>query len=153
MRGRKDETSLQINIMQNHAKVSPSLTFPCCHDDKMATYKRKLPQVCTSHGNATSMQHHKMSIVRIPWYQRSIINYYDCALRLVHTTHYCVMKYCSYAVTRHHLVLQSQIYMHFAVSHLKRLRVLAAAAFLASVVECPCSASTSEAVATASSRR
>ena len=68
-------------------------------------------------------------------------------------THYCVMKYCSYAVTRHHLVLQSQIYMHFAVSHLKRLRVLAAAAFLASVVECPCSAATSEAVATASSRR
>ena len=40
--------------------VSPPLTFPCCHDDKMATYDRKLQQVCTSHGNATSMQHHKM---------------------------------------------------------------------------------------------
>ena len=53
--------SLQINIMQTHAQVSPPLTFPCYHDDKMATYERKLPQVCTSHGYATSMQHHKMS--------------------------------------------------------------------------------------------
>ena len=52
---------LQINIMQSRAQVSPALTFPSCHDDKMATYERKLPQVCTSHDNATSMQHHKMS--------------------------------------------------------------------------------------------